>query len=1066
MSFTRKLLTNTPLANIAFVVVLGLGWWSYVSMPREQDPEINFNWVSVTAVLPGATAEDVEQLITNPLEDAIKGVADVRFVTSSSRENVSSLLVRFRETGERTFDKRMADLRREIQNKASSELPREAKDPVILEITTSNGFPTASLMLTGQADDETLRLNGRRIQNDLERLKGVDKVYASGLRDPEILVSPNAEALATRGLQSTDVADALAAWWRDTSAGKLRTQEGAWSISVQGVSTDAEILANLPIPSALRPGVSARLEEVARIERSRASATQYAASNGQNAIAMSVTKKSGINTLALVDALNQYISTQNTTLATVGLSLVLTDDQTIPTRDAINVMESNALFGMVLVMGVCWLFLGWRVGLLVTLGIPFALMGTFAVLNAMGQTVNVSVLLAVVIALGMLVDDAVVVVESIYYRMQRGQAPLEACLESIQETWQPVLASVATTVAAFLPLMLLPGILGKFMFVIPFVVTLALLISLLEAFWMMPVHVIAMKHGVDRPSKMQTWREGFNRSIRLRHGQGLAYILRRPIRFAFVGVLAVGLACGLMATEAVRVQFFAFDPIRAFYVNIDMPPNASLEETLQATQNTERAVRAQLRGIGPEGEARAVTSTAGLKFTDTEPVYGDAYGQVFVSLNPRTEGAREVTEVVETLRSSIEALPGPGRRSFTQLSGGPPAGKAISVKVRGDSFDQIQAAVEALKIVVAGIPGTKDVQDDNLPGRPQLQLRLNPSAVRDSGLNPAQVARMVRLAVDGEVVAFTREQGDKIELRVRLTTASVAAPALGGVQGASPELPLDAARILSIPIALPSGQTTHLGALVNVEAGPGKGLIKHYNLRRTITVEANIDKEITDTRQANEVIRESWQRLRGQHPGVDIDLSGELEDIEESLAAMQVLFLMGLGIIYLILAAQFKSYFQPMMILVTVPLAFAGVVFGLALSGNPLSLYTLYGVIALTGIAVNSAIVLIDAANDRLQRGLSAVQAIVWASRRRVVPILITTTTTIGGLVSLAFGIGGKSLLWGPVAASIVWGLTFSTVLTLFIVPLLYLAFMRRSKKSMPIQPENAVSSKTGEGMR
>lgn len=1054
MSFTRKLLTNSPLANIAFVVVLVLGWWSYVSMPREQDPEINFNWVSVTAVLPGATAEDVEQLITNPLEDAIKGVPDVRFVTSSSRENVSSLLVRFREVNERTFDKRMADLRREIQNKASSELPREAKDPLILEITTSNGFPTASLMLIGQADDETLRLNGRRIQSDLERLKGVDKVYASGLRDPEILVSPNAEALATRGLQSTDVADALAAWWRDTSAGKLRTQEGAWSISLQGVSTDAEILAHLPITSALRPGVSARLEEVARIERSRATASQYAASNGQNAIALSVTKKSGINTLALVDTLSQYISAQNTTLAVSGLSLMLTDDQTIATRDAVDVMESNALFGMVLVMGVCWLFLGGRVGLLVTLGIPFSLMGTFAVLNAMGQTINVSVLLGVVIALGMLVDDAVVVVESIYYRMQRGQPPLEACLDAIEETWQPVLASVATTVAAFLPLMLLPGILGKFMFVIPFVVTLALIISLIEAFWMMPVHVIAMKHETARPSKIQTWRDALNRGIRLRYGQGLAYILRRPIRFALVGVLAVGLALGLMVVEAVRVQFFSFEPIRAFYVNVDMPPNASLEETLQATQHTERAVRAQLLGVGPKGEARAVTSTAGLKFTDTEPVYGDAYGQVFVSLNPRTEGAREVTEVVEALRGSIEALPGPGRRSFTQLSGGPPAGKAISVKVRGDNFDQIQAAVEALKVVVAGIAGTKDVQDDNLPGRPQLQLRLNPNAVRDSGLNPAQIARMVRLAVDGEVVAFTREEGDKIELRVRSSTAGVSAPVeapglglVGGVGGASSALPIDPARILSTPIALPSGQTTHLGALVHVEAGPGKGLIKHYNLRRTITVEANLDKEITDTRQANEVIRESWQQLRTQYPGIDIDLSGELEDIEESLAAMQVLFLMGLGLIYLILAAQFQSYFQPLMILVTVPLAFAGVVFGLALSGNPLSLYTLYGVIALMGIAVNSAIVLIDAANDRQQRGFSLVQAIVWASRRRVIPILITSTTTIGGLVSLAFGIGGKSLLWGPVAASIVWGLTFSTVLTLFIVPLLYMAFMRPKKK-------------------
>ena len=1039
MSFLRTLFTNHPLANIAFVVVVLLGIWSYNAMPREQDPEINFNWVNVTAVLPGASAEDVERLVTNPLEDAIKGVPDVRFVLSNSRENITSMLVRFTDISERTFDKRMADLRREIQNKASSELPKEAEDPVILEITTSNGFPTASVMLTGLADDETLRINARRIKDDLERTKGIDKVYASGLREPELLISPNASALAARGLLPTDVADAVASWWRDTSGGTLRTQGGTWAISVQGVTTNPEALRNLPIRSVMRPTTSATLGEVARIERARAPASQYASSNGKAAIAMSVTKKSATNTLELVDTLREYITRQNTVLAPLGLQLELTDDQTIPTRDAIGVMQANALFGMVLVMLVCWMFLGWRIGLLVTLGIPFSLLGTFGVLGSMGYTVNVSVLLGVVIALGMLVDDAVVVVESIYYRMERGQAALDACIDAIAEVWKPVIASVATTLAAFLPLMLLPGIVGKFMFIIPFVVTLALLISLIEAFWMMPVHVTAIGVRFDRPSRIQAWRERFNRKIRLRYGQVLAYALRRPKRFGLVGVLSIAAAVGLLVSGAVRVQFFAFDPIRAFYVNVDMPPSASLEDTLAATQVVEAAVRQQLQGVGPDGEARSVTSTAGLKFTETEPVYGDLYGQVFVSLNPRTDDSRPVTQVVDDMRETILKLPGAGAKSFTQLAGGPPAGKAISIKVRGDDFDRIQAAADALKTIVARIPGSKDVQDDNLPGRAQLQLTLDHNALRDTGLTAAQVARIVRLSVDGELVAFTRDEGDKIELRVR----SDAALSSKGLAADKADLPADPASILNTPIALPNGQNTQLGALVTAQATPGKGFIRHYNLRRTVTVEANLNKDITDTKVANDIVRAEWAKIRNQHPGVDIDLSGELEDIEESLAAMQVLFALGVGLIYLILAAQFKSYFQPIMILVTVPLAFTGVAFGLAISGNPLSLYTLYGVIALTGIAVNSAIVLIDAANDRQARGMHTTHAIIQAGRRRVVPILITTTTTIGGLFSLAFGIGGQSLLWGPVAASIVWGLAFSTLLTLFVVPLLYLAFMR-----------------------
>ena len=1029
MKFYRALLANHPLANIAFVVVLLLGAISYATMPREQDPEINFNWVNITTVLPGATAEEVERLVTNPLEDAIQGVSDIRFVTSNSRNNVSSLLVRFSELSERDFDKRMNDLRREIQNKAASEMPKEANEPRVLEITTSNGFPTAALVLKGQADDEALRLAARRIKADLERIAGVDQVFALGLRNPELRVVPDVQALAMRGLTAADVADSLQAWWRDTSAGTLRTADGAWSISVQGISSDPNVLANWPVLSSQRPGVSARLQDVARIEQARAKASQYAATEGMPAIYMSVTKKSGTNTLELVQRLKDYITQQNQGIADKGLSLLLSDDQTIPTKKAIDVMETNALLGAVMVLVVSWLFLGWKVGALIALGIPFSLLATFALLNGMDNTINVSVLLGVVIALGMLVDDAVVVAEAIYYRVQRGQHLVDACVDGVNEVFGPVLASVATTMAAFLPLMLLPGIMGKFMFVIPFVVSVALAISLIEAFWMMPVHMAAI--GVNQPDvNKPDWRTRFNRRIRLKYGQALAYVIRRPKRFAMVGVLSVVSAATLLATGVIRVQFFAFDPIRAFYVNVDMPSNAALEDTLKAVNQVELAVRAQLKGVGPELEARSASTLAGVKFTDTEPLYGDTYGQVFVSLNPLGPNSREVEAVVEGMRKAIEDMPSAGKKSFTMLAGGPPSGKPIAVKVRGDDFTEIQAAADAIKTMVRDIPGATDVQDDNLPGRPQLTLRMDSDALRSNHVNAALLARLVRLSVDGEVVAFTREAGDKIELRVIANESDYANPS-------------SVSALLDMPIALPNGDVTRLGALVEPQTGPTRGLIKHYNLRRTITVEANLDKERTDTAKANDMLKVGWAGIQHDHPNISLDFSGELEDIEESLNAMKVLFLLGMGLVFLILAAQFASYFQPLMILVTVPLAFTGVAFGLTLSGNPLSLYTLYGVIALTGIAVNSAIVLIAAANDRLRLGRKTSHAIVQAARRRVVPILITTTTTIGGLFSLAFGLGGKSLLWGPVASSIVWGLAFSTVLTLFMVPLLYMAFMR-----------------------
>ncbi len=1029
MKLFETLIRNHPLANVSFAVVLIVGFLAYGLMPREQDPEINFNWVMVTTVLPGASAEDVEKRVTKPLEDAIKNVADIRFVSSSSRETVSSILVRFRDVGERLFDKRINDLRREIQNKASAELPPEVKDdPRVMEITTSNGFPTAMLLLTGAADDENLRARARAVKEDLERLAGVDQVFANGLHDPELLVEFSPTAAQARGLSAADIADSVGAWFRDTFAGKRRGGEEDWLVRVVGQEADPAFLARIGVASSANPRAAVPLEAVADVARARARPDRLASQNGRPAVLLSVTKKSYTNTLELVGRINGYIAERNPLFVAAGLELTLLDDQTIPTREAIRIMESNAVIGLLTVLVICWVFLGTRIALLVGLGIPFALAGTFGLLHAFGYTLNISVLLGVVIALGMLVDDAVVVVEAIYYRVQRGQAILAAAVEGLREVIAPVTSSVATTLAAFLPLMLLPGIVGKFMFVIPFVVTLALAISLIEAYWMLPAHVVALRINFDKRTRMQLWRERFTHALRVKYSRLLIAVLRRPKRSLGIAVVLMIAAVAAVAAGLVRVQFFAFDPLRIFYVNVDMPAGSPIEATLRQVEAAEAVARKHLDA----GEARGLASLAGVKFTDTEPLYGDPYGQVVVSLNAKLPGMRDVPEIVEAMRQEAEALSGPGKVTFTMLSGGPPLAKPIKVRVRGDDYAELRAAADDLLATVKAVPGTRDVADDDVPGRPELVLAIDREAVRNAGLNPAAVARWVRLHVDGDIVASMRDRGEKLEVRVRARR--------DGGDGAA----ADITRLLDEAVALPGGGSTTLGALVKHETRIGKGVVRHYNLRRAVTVEADLDKEKTDTVAANRAIKAGWAQVQARYPNVDLDFSGELDDIQESLDAMQVLFLLGLGLIYLILAAQFRSYWQPLMILVTVPLAFTGVVLGLLVSRVPLSLYSLYGVIALTGIAVNSAIVLIDAANERRQAGMSVLHAAVYAARRRVVPIIITSVTTIGGLFSLAFGLGGKSLIWGPVASSIVWGLGFATLLTLFVIPLLYWMFMRR----------------------
>ncbi|MGD2083576.1 MAG: efflux RND transporter permease subunit [Chromatiales bacterium] len=1020
------LLRNHVLANLAFVLVLVVGTLSYVMLPRQKDPTINFNWIIVTTVLPGAAALDVEAKVTDPLEDAIRKVRDIDFISSNSRESVSSILVRFEDIDARTFDKRISDLRREIQNE-EDELPEAAEDSLILEITSANAFPSASIAVVGQADDENLRIQARNIEKALERVKGVDQVDPIGLPDPELHVNFDPAALEALGLNPGQIAETVAAFFQDIAAGDVRLGEQSWLVRLVGSDADPGYLASRTVLGA--PG-EVTLGEVADVERARREVDQLSRYEGRPAVLLAVMKQANANTLELIDRLKAYMAGRNALAGETGVDLVLIDDQTVPTRNAIRLMQNNALIGLFLVLGVAWAFLGSRIAVLTAIGIPFILAGTFWALAMLGESLNVMVLLGVVIVLGMLVDDAVVVVEAIYYRLRHGADAMSAARGALKEVAKPVTAAVLTTIAAFGPLMLLPGILGDFMRVVPMVVSIALSISLLEAFWMLPAHVVAADVSFERPSRIHRYR------VRLTHWVQIRYvrILVRALRHRWLtlaGALLLFLAAlGAIGAGMVRMDFFAADTIRLFYVNVEMPPATPLRETMAKVEEIERKVRA---GIRP-GEARALIAYAGNIFTETEPRLGDQYGQILVGLNPKTPGLRTVEEMIDALREAVTATPGPIQIAFLRLTGGPPTAKPISIKVRGDVYPEIRAAADALRGVLAGVEGVRDISDDASRGRSELVLTIDADAINRAGLSPLEVNRTVQLLVDGLIVADMRDAGEKLEVRVKADEPG--RQAIGS--------------LLDFRMALPDGGSVPLSELVTEERREGLGNVRHYNFRRAITVEADLDSAVIDTVTANKRVLAAWQAQQERFPDIDLDFSGELDDVYESLDSIGVLFVLGVGLMYLILGTQFRSYWQPFMILSTLFMAFTGVVLGLLITGNPLSLYTLYGVVALAGIAVNAAIVLISAANQRLQAGMSVLHATLYAARRRVIPILITSLTTVAGLFSLATGLGGRSLIWGPVATAIVWGLAFSTVLTLVVVPLLYRIFMGRQAGDRP----------------
>ena len=1023
----RNFLSNHVLANLTFVLILVVGSVVFMQMPREKDPEINFNWINILTVLPGASATDIEKRVTDPIEDAINSrIDDINFVSSTSRESSSNILVRFNQLSEREFDKRVADLRREVQNVYTDQLPDDADDPNILEITSSNGFPTATIVLRGLGSDEGFRRSARNIRDEIERIEGVDRADSIGLYEPELHIEFYPERLAGLGISPGDIADTVRSYFQDVSIGDLETDSGKWVIRLQGTDSDPSILAEYPIVTAQGVVQLSAIADIVLITEEPSILVRY---DGEPAVNLSISKTADTNVLELLDTLRDFVDEKNELSGVTGIEVFLVDDQTSSTREALSLMQNNALIGLILVLFVTWLFLGSRIAIFTSIGIPFTMAGTFIILHLMGMTLNNSVLLGVVIALGMIVDDAVVVVEAIYYRISRGAKALDAAIESLKEVFSPVTTSVLTTVAIFMPLTLVPGILGDFMRVIPLTVCVALLFSLIEAYWMLPVHV-AGNNNTRAPSKVAKKRSAITHTIRVRYTKALIQTIRHPI-IAFGAVFPIVLFSLSMIVWSflsdngpIKVNFFAADPLRIFYIDVEMPQGSSLEETLEVTLEIERRAIALIE----DNELRASVSYTGQQFTQTEPLFGDSIGQVLVSLKPKNEGGREVLDIADIIEAQVaNNYEGVGNITLLRLEDGPPVERPIAVKVIGDDFDEIQRATQAIEDHMRSTGLYTNITQDYRAGNAELVLKHKGEAIQRAGILPTTVTRALQAYVDGELVTQFQSNGEEILVRVK----------------AKQETHSDIDQLLRQTISLPNGSEIALGDLVEPTYTQGQQNIRHYNFRRTITLESDIVTEETNTVRANALIQENWETIREDYPTISLDFSGQLDDIYESVSSLISLFFMGIGIIYIILGTQFKSYWQPFIIIFgTLPLALTGVIIGLLITRNAVSLYTLYGVVALAGIAVNAAIVLISAANDRINNGMSLSHATIYAARRRVIPILITSLTTVAGLFSLAVGLAGQSLVWGPVAMAIVSGLSISTLLTLFVIPLIYRILM------------------------
>ena len=1041
MNFFARLISNHPLTNVLFVIVILLGIYSYATMARQQDPDINFNWVEIRVVLPGATTSDVEKQVTDVIEDALSNIQDVRFVQSTANVGVSTTLVRFKQLNELDFNKRIADLRREVQN-AEGELPSQALSPTVVEVTTSTGFPTMAVLIERAGFDETLFYHANLITKEIERIRGIDNIWAIGYSEPEIHINLNPAALESYGISPGEVAQSLRVSLVNLSPGSVDISGQKWQFSLDNDISDARSIARVPILG--HSGIY--IGNVAEVKSARERSTSLVSVNGKSAILLNIFKAPNTNVLDITDRVRDYIDEKNIKLSETGVRVSVLDDQSPTTRRALSTMEKNSMVGLILVLLSTWLFLGTRISIFCTLGIPFVLCLTFFVIKQLGQTLNLNVLLGLVMSVGIVVDNMIVIAESIRFNLRRGMEITHACVEGLLDVIKPLTSGVLTTVAAFAPLLFIEGILGQFMLVVPLVVVTALLMSMIQAYWILPSHVMGIDPRSEaHPTKFELRRMHYIEIIQRAYMRFLIRMLRAPrkmLTWCIGGLVLAGtLTFGGIAFPQVhqtwmgvfflRIEFFAFDPLRLSYYNVKMPSGTALEQTLQATERLEQHVRA----LVPTEELRGMSSFAGIQFTDIGVETGPDVGQVMVSLLPDTRDSEPIDVMRDRILASISAADlGANELTSLIISGGPPQTKPIQLNVLGDDFESIRAAIVDLKELFGSMAGVFDIGVDDSFGQRQVQVRYNHDAIAADGISHREVDDLLAMVSNGLIITEVQRLGETTDIRLNAERPSVGNPG----------------DVLDYRIRSSSGNSYPLSRYVQFSAVRGQSKIGHFDYRRNIRIEADINSsESPYTEQtASSHIHREWKRLyAAKHPSITLNSSGILDDLNEAIASMSFLFLLGLLLIYLLLCNALRSYFKPFLILTALPMAFVGVIFGLLISNQPMSLFTMFGVVGLTGISVNASIVLIDAIEKRRAAAMPLIHAALFAARRRVIPILITSLTTMAGLMSLALGIGGKSLLWGPVAIAIVWGVGFSAAMTLMIIPYLYLLFHRKGER-------------------
>ncbi len=1007
---------NPIFVNLLMVVILLVGFMTYTSMPRELIPQFTTNAIQITTVYAGAAPEEIDKLLTAKIEDAIAELDGIDYIVGASQESISRITV---TTDAMISDNELYVLLDDIRNQidiVKSELPENAEDPQVAIVKPN--INVVNVAIYGDVPELVLKEYAEKLQDELEALTGVNRVTLAGIRDREIWIEISPELLDKFGLTVEQVRSVISRSQIDLAAGTIKSHVGEYLVRTRGETDRADMLKNLVV-HADATGAQVRLSDIAKVTDTFADAFTIGRFNGKPSCLLLLSKEATGDTINIAEAVTKKLEEFSKTLP-AAIEVGTFADTSVFVRERLVTLLKQGAQALVLVLATLCLFLSLRMAFFTALGIPISFLGGVIIVSMLGYTMNMITMFAFIMVLGLVVDDAIVVTENCFRLMERGVKAKAAAVLGAQQMLWPVTAAIATTIAAFLPLMMMPGRMGKFMGAIPITISVVLLFSLFECLLILPSH-IADWSPRDAHLKIEQKRnkrfDFFGRFLGV-----YERVLKICMAWRYVFVFSMFMLFVVAVSYAVYKMPLSFSKEfegDQFMVNIECPTTYRLEDTVEAAKKVEKIIL----GL-PKHELIGFSTTVGI-FADNPYEYRFAsnISQFYIDLVSLDE-RRTTTEIMDEVRSAINKLPEIVNYNLFALRSNP-GGKAVEVFIGGPDLEKLKEISKIARDFVEKQPGARDVQDDFVLGKRELVVELNDSA-RSLGFDNFTVASQLRSAYTGYEAARIRPQGEDFPIIVRFESS----------------LREERTSVDDLWLVSSAGLRVRLTDIATIIEQPGLQSLKRRDGKRTITVSAEVNEnEGNASMIVSGLIEEVQKVIKESYPGYSITPGGQHKELQESLDALMKAAVVAMFLILIILVGLFRSLFKPLIIMVPIPLSMIGVIIGHVVHNSDLVILSLMGAIALAGVVVNDSILLLDFINSSRRKGMSPIDAATNSGRMRMRPVILTTVTTICGLATLAFFATGQTKFLAPMAVSIVWGIAFATVLTLLVVPCLYLIY-------------------------